>query len=356
MTDLDSTQPADAGGPGARTPLGAFGGSAEARIWPLGLYAPAPVRDDERLGAEVDERLVEWCREVGIYTENLDYLRSCRFGRLVMLTCPFTDDPDRLLLIARWMVALFATDDYVADDERFGAVNELVAERLTFAMSVMDPPHHVGEYAGEIEAHLHDHPVFGALSSSLGHIARYATPSQLARIRHETLALFFTWTAEAMWRISGRTPALWEFLAERQHNSFLAAMSAIDVVYGYELPANVYSHPEVRRAVRLAADAATLVNDIYSVPKESETAIGDFNLPTIIAHERGCSLPEAIERSVAHDNTIVRAFETACRELEPGASPELKRFLNELWAWMGGNREWHSSSARYRVATDPEQA
>ncbi|MEU1984097.1 terpene synthase [Nocardia sp. NPDC019395] len=354
MTDLNSAR-TDAADPESGTRPEAFGGSAKARTWHLGLYAPAPMRDDERLGAEVNERLVEWAREVGIYAENLDYFRSCQFGRLVMLTCPYTDDPDRLLLVARWMAALFATDDYVADDERFGAVNELVAERLTFAMSVMDPPHYVGEYAAEIEAHTHDHPVLRALSSSLGYIARYATPSQMARIRQETLALFFTWTAEAMWRISGRTPPLWEFLAERQHNSFLAAMSAIDVVNGYELPANVYSHPRVRHAVRLAADAVTLVNDIYSAPKESQTAIGDFNLPSIIARERRCSLHEAIERSVAHDNEIVRAFEAARRDLEPGAPPELKRFLEELWAWIGGSREWHSRSARYRVATGRAQ-
>ena len=218
-------------------------------------------------------------------------------------------------------------------------------------MSAMDPPHYVGEYAAEIKAHMRDHPVFGALTSSLGHISRHATPSQIARIRHETLALFFTWTAEAMWRISGRTPALWEFLSERQHNSFLAAMSAINVVNGYELPANVYSHPQVRQAVRLAADATTLVNDIYSMAKESQTAIGDFNLPSIIAHEQGCSLQEAIQRSVAHDNEIVRAFESACRDLRPGASPELKRFLEELWAWIGGSREWHSRSARYRATS-----
>lgn len=352
MVDLHATPPANTGDPDA----GAFNGSAKARMWELGLYAPAPVRDDEGLGAQVDERLAEWAREVGIYTEDLDYFRSCRFGRLVMLTCPYTDDPDRLLLVARWMAALFATDDYVADDERFGAVNELVAERLTFALSVLDPPHYAGEYAPAIQAHLHDHPILRALASSLEHIARYATPAQMSRIRHETLALFFTWTAEAMWRISGRTPALWEFLAERQHNSFLPAMSVIDVVYGYELPANVYSDPRVREAVRLAADAVTLVNDIYSVPKESETAIGDFNLPTIIAHERGCSLTEAIEHSVAHDNDIVRAFEIACRNLESGASPELNRFLKGLWAWIGGSREWHSRSARYRIAADRDRS
>jgi 2-methylisoborneol synthase len=28
-------------------------------------------------------------------------------------------------------------------------------------------------------------------------------------------------------------------------------------------------------------------------------------------------------------------------------SPALRRFLADIWAWLGGSREWHSTSARY---------
>lgn len=330
--------------------------ASKGRVRHRGLYAPDPIRDDERLGVEIDERLADWAMEVGIYAEHPSYFRACQFGRLIMLACPDTDDVDRLMLGAKWMAALFATDDYFADDERFGAVNELVAARLTFAMSAMDPPHPIGEYAAQITDQLRGHPVLVALSSSLDHIRRYATPAQVARVRHETLALFFTWTAEAGWRSTGQNPPVWEFLAERQHNSFLPAMSLIDVVNGYELPADVYFEPAVRQAVRLAADAVTLVNDIYSMGKEAETEMGDFNLPTLIATERKCTLHEALEICVAHHNSIAGAYETACSKIGPAASPELRRFLNGLWAWMAGSLEWHTSSGRYTADAQQPQS
>ena len=31
---------------------------------------------------------------------------------------------------------------------------------------------------------------------------------------------------------------------------------------------------------------------------------------------------------------------------------ELRRFFASTWAWVGGNREWHAGSARYRGAGD----
>jgi len=33
--------------------------------------------------------------------------------------------------------------------------------------------------------------------------------------------------------------------------------------------------------------------------------------------------------------------------LAAAGSPELRRFLTGLWAWMGGNRAWHADSRRY---------
>jgi 2-methylisoborneol synthase len=37
--------------------------------------------------------------------------------------------------------------------------------------------------------------------------------------------------------------------------------------------------------------------------------------------------------------------------LSAAGSPELKRFLAGVWAWMGGSHEWHATSARYHGAS-----
>ncbi|WP_280293361.1 hypothetical protein [Nocardia abscessus] len=51
--------------------------------------------------------------------------------------------------------------------------------------------------------------------------------------------------------------------------------------------------------------------------------------------------------AVVHDE-LVHRFEREAAPLAAAGSPELRRFLAGLWAWMGGNRAWHADSKRYR--------
>jgi 2-methylisoborneol synthase len=45
-------------------------------------------------------------------------------------------------------------------------------------------------------------------------------------------------------------------------------------------------------------------------------------------------------------------FEVALRRLpETLPSPELRRYLTGLHAWLGGSHEWHRSSGRYHAVT-----
>lgn len=104
-------------------------------------------------------------------------------------------------------------------------------------------------------------------------------------------------------------PPVWQYLAERQQNSFMPTIAVIDVVGGYHLPATEYGAPPVRRAVLMAALAATLVNDLYSASKEQGGAHYDYNLPTLIAVEERCSPGEAVGRAAALHDELVRTYE-----------------------------------------------
>ena len=100
----------------------------------------------------------------------------------------------------------------------------------------------------------------------------------------------------------------------------------------------------------MAATASTLVNDVYSMATETGTAGADVNLPTVIAAEDHCSLREAIDRSAALHDELVHAFETEAAVLSLACTPQLRRYLASVWAWLGGNREWHATTARYNAA------
>lgn len=312
------------------------------------LYCPPAVRDDKALGEEVDSRLVDWAEQVGIYPGQLDRVRAANFGRLIMLAHPATDDPDRLLAAAKCVLAEWATDDHFLDEESMGADAKVIGSRLAITYAAVDPVDLPVCYAPQLKAALSQEPVAVAYRSAFGHLARYATATQVARLRHELSVMFMAYNQEADWRNRGRVPPVWEYLTHRHENSFLPPMVLVDPVAGYELPSFEFADRRVRRVFCLAGSASVILNDLYSMSKETDE---DFDLPKLIAYEEKCSPQEAIERSVQIHNELMHTFVEEATALSQLGSPALRRFLADIWAWLGGNREWHSTTKRYHGAS-----
>ncbi|MGP9022479.1 family 2 encapsulin nanocompartment cargo protein terpene cyclase [Streptomyces sp. BR1] len=331
-------------------------GTSAARRHPLSaaripvpeLHCPPPLRDAPALGAEVNDRLVAWAARTGNYTGRLDHLRDAGFGRMLMLVYPRTDDVGLLLAIGRCVVAAWAVDDCYCDDEGAGAAPELLGTRLALATSMLDPPPFSPAYALGLERAVRHDPVLAGLRSAREGLLARATPVQVARACREMSQLFQSNGAEAAWRTSGRLPTVWEYLVNRQLDSFACCLALVDAAEGYQLPAETYEDPRVRRAFLHAALAGAIVNDLYGLARENAAPGQDFSLPVVLAAEQRCSLANAVERSARIHDDLMHAFEDAAAALVPGASPELVRFLAGLRAWLGGNRAWHATSGRYR--------
>ncbi|TQK44817.1 2-methylisoborneol synthase [Streptomyces sp. SLBN-118] len=310
------------------------------------LYCPDALRDDPALGEEVNNRLVDWAAEIGIFTGRLERLRSHQFGRLFMLAHPDCDDPDRLLAAARCGLAEWAVDDHWVD-EGDDTEPELLGSRLAMAHAVIDPVRLPGRYLAQFEELVQRQPVLRAFRSCLAHLSQFASTTQVARLRHELDVMFVGYGQEAEWRSSGRKPAVWEYLLHRYENAFYPCMVLIDPVGGYELPAHEFADPTVRRTYLYAGMANVLLNDLYSMAKEDPS---DNNLPNLIAVEDSCSLQEAVDRTAAIHDELMHTVEADCAVLAAAGSPQLRRYLAGLWAWMGGSKQWHATSPRYQNA------
>lgn len=343
-----------AAAPSRRSPCAVGGDPAYVeRPWGDGshspLYCPVPERIDEDLAAEVDRRLRAWASDCGCSDDELDALDKAAFGRLVTLAHPDTDDPDALLIAAQLNASWWAADDYYADDTALGAVPALLPARLTLAMSAMDPVPCTGDLTPPLRDALQNDLVLRMFDSAVAHLNRHATPAQVQRICYSTFAMFVSWTAYAAWRETGEDPPAWEYIAARHHDSFYTSMTLIDVVGGYEVPANLFYEPRVRRAAMQAGTASVIVNDLHSVAKDAADENPVCNLVLLVAADRGCSVEEATEITVGLHNDLVRDFEASHRELATVPSAEVQRFLRGLRAWMGGGFEWHATNPRYAL-------
>jgi hypothetical protein len=76
----------------------------------------------------------------------------------------------------------------------------------------------------------------------------------------------------------------------------------------------------------------------------------------VIAAEEKCSPQEAIERSVQIHNELMHTFVEEASALSHLGSLALRRFLADIWAWLGGNREWHKIRSRHQPGCSTRQA
>ena len=313
------------------------------------LFCPGPVRDDPALGEEVNNRLVAWAEQVGIYPGALDRLEAYNFGRLIMLAHPAVQDPDRLLAAAKCVVAEWAADDYYVDEVALGADPKVVGSRLAKLHAIVDPAPLPARYAPQLDDYRRGEPIATAFRQAMQHLSRYTSVAQLGRFQHQMSILYVAWNQEADWHANGRTPPVWEYLVQRHLNSYLPPMILIDALGGYELSPTEFYDPRVRRAFTMAGDAGVLLNDLHSGAGESDT---DFNLPRVIAAEDNCTPQQAVKRTVQIHNELMRRFVAEASALSLVGSPTLRRFLAEVWAWLGGSREWHATTGRYHHNND----
>ncbi|MFD6968754.1 family 2 encapsulin nanocompartment cargo protein terpene cyclase [Streptomyces sp. NPDC059949] len=307
------------------------------------LYCPDAVRDDPALADEVNEELVRWAAGIGIYTGRLDMLRSCGFGRLMMLAHPDCDSADRLLAAAKCGLAEWAVDDHWVDEGEH-ADPGLIGLRTALAHAVVDPVRLPPRYERQFEERVAAEPVLRSFRSALEHLAEFASPTQVTRLRYQLAVMFVGYNQEAEWRTSARRPSVWEYLVHRYENGFFPCMALTDPVGGYEVPAHEFADARVRRTYMYAGAANCLLNDLYSMAREDP---GDTNLPRVIAAEEHCSLQEAVNRTAAIHDEVMHSVEAESAALAALGSPALGRFLEGIWNWMGGSKEWHATTPRY---------
>lgn len=306
---------------------------------------------DPEKAAEIDRRLEEWARGLDLFPVawNGDFA-GFQFGRAVVLQHPRALDLERLTVAGKLLLAENIVDNcYCEEDEDKGGSRSGLGGRLIIAQSALDPYHGPPDLQEEWARGVQADGPLRSYHWALKDYAALATPSQTDRFVHDIARLHLGYLGEAAWGETRYVPRIWEYLAMRQFNNFRPCLSIVDAIDGYELPEQLYAHPEIQRVTALACNATTIVNDLYSFTKELASDPTHLNLPQVVAANDRRGLKAAYLRSVEIHNQLMEAFEEESAVLA-ATSPLVERYLQGLSDWVAGNHEWHATNThRYHL-------
>jgi Terpene synthase family 2, C-terminal metal binding len=140
------------------------------------------------------------------------------------------------------------------------------------------------------------------------------------------------------------------------HTGGLASWAAsLDIANGIELSPAQAGDPAVRALREAWSTFALLLNDLMSFAKEARNADTSSNILTVLAHERGCTPPEAVPEAYAICDRIATLFRALCAQVRAGARADetLDRHLASLEHSWRGILEWGFRAPRYATGGDP---
>ncbi|MBB5159632.1 family 2 encapsulin nanocompartment cargo protein terpene cyclase [Saccharopolyspora phatthalungensis] len=313
------------------------------------LYCPPPPPERADIAAEINRRVVAWMTEIGLGSEeNIAGVYKHDPGRGITLCHPGSQDIERMTAAAKMIVAETAVDDYFCETNTYRDANDqTIGPNLSLAQSAIDAPCLTPAYQAVWDKRRDNDPVLRAQHEAFNDLKQVSSPAQAQRIRHDIAQLYLGYNAENGWRLINRLPPVWQYLANRQMNSFRPCINLVDVLDGYEIPAELYAHPLVQDCTARAAIIGTLYNDLAGCEREIREHGLPFNLPAVIAAEEHIPLDAAFIKACEVHNELIQAFEADTEHAAAALpDPTVARYLTGLWSWLAGSRHWHFTTAR----------
>ncbi|MER7578557.1 cytochrome P450 [Kitasatospora sp. NPDC097691] len=182
------------------------------------------------------------------------------------------------------------------------------------------------------------------------------SPAWRARAAREWRECLATFPAEADHRARGTVPAhglgLTDTMRLRRHGSCLYPfMNILERVHGAEAPAALHAEPALHRLRAHTADAATLINDLYSLEREERQTAAAFNTVLTLQRALGCTRSRAV-RAVRDRVAVLRRESEVLRRDLQRRHPAGRWYLDGTRELVAGVQAWSSTSDRYLVPDD----
>ncbi|MEE1788382.1 cytochrome P450 [Streptomyces sp. SP17BM10] len=308
---------------------------------PAAPPAGPPVRRPARPAAELAAaaaRHADWAVDRGLLTPaELPRYQAYALPELIGHAYPRTRgaDLDLLIDVLGWFTIL---------DDRFDGAP---GRRPAGARAIVDPLIAVLDGAAPAAG---DDLLTAAWRELWHRQSESASPAWRARAAREWRACLATFPAEAEHRAHGTVPRLGlaETMRLRRHGSCLYPfMNILERVHGADAPAALHAEPALHRLRAHTADAATLINDLYSLRREERQGAAAFNTVLTLQRLRGCTRMRAVGAVRARVAQLRNESALLRRELLR-RHPESDWYLDGTRELVDGAQAWTSTSRRYR--------
>ncbi|MFD6875493.1 MULTISPECIES: germacradienol/geosmin synthase [unclassified Streptomyces] len=324
------------------------------------LYMPFPLSLSPHLD-HAREGAVAWSRAMGlldpqpgdpgssIWTE--DRMRGYDFA-----LCSAGIDPDAtpeaLLLNACWLTWGTYGDDYYP--VVFGRTKDLSAAKATTARLISMIPVDHGEQP----------PPVTAMERSLADLwvrtSAGMSPQVRTEFRATLVSMLESWVWEVGNQIQNRIPDPVDY-AEMRRSTFGSHLTMYLCRLGQAgrgIPDEIYACGTIRSLENAAADAACMINDIFSYQKELEVEGEVHNHVLVTQNFFDIGYPEALRICHSLMTRRIEEFQHIVAnqlpllyedwKLDSDARAGLDAYVGELQDWLAGILNWHEKCRRYR--------
>jgi hypothetical protein len=288
-----------------------------------------------RLNAAVNQILDD--EYVFIEPQEREKYKRTNFGILIARAFPRTNEYERLLTIARYLLWATILEDNCADS----SVREImqVCEDVTCILTGGKWPQT-------------ENPVYRQIAVTREDILKYASADWLQEFaKHfedyyqNGLVPAFTYSERSTF-----PPApLFVLIRQRSIGSypFLAMMH---ISTGKFFPATVIRNPIFIQIQTLMARMVAWENDIFSYRRKSELRKVYTNLVAVMQNKKDLSLNQAFDEAVKFHNADLKEFEILSKYLPDFGifNEDVRQFLDNMGILLRGILSWYSSdTARY---------
>jgi hypothetical protein len=300
---------------------------------------------------QIDRDSMEWMARFALFRDVRQqvYVRRTHAGRFVGFSVP-DGEAGPLQIVTNYSNWLFAFDDAVCDEKVGGATPGSLSPYLARMARMLETPN---------APMLRDDKWAMSLLDIRQELAEHATAGQIYRWVDQVQAYFSGLVWEAAIRQDRVSPSLNDYIMMWQKSSAtLSVLMLIEVAQGYVLTAEEIHDPRVHALQDMSVALGGWCNDIISYNKEAFRQV-HFSFPVIqnlvpvLAHDRGCSLAEAVtEAAEMHDRAMHRMSELST-QVRGQVGRNLVRYIDGLCHWVRGNLQWHLTAGRYSDPNDP---